>query len=176
MSSRDLTFISYSVLALVGRNGASAHDLVQMMRVGQVYEAAAPSQYYAEPKKLEQLGLLESSKEPGRTRERTVYRLTDAGEAALREWLARPTPMPRLPGEANIRMIAGDLVDDATLRDSLLAMRGEIEELRASLAEGEERAASLPHRERYLLLSHRLARHFLDAYDLWLEDVEQELG
>jgi DNA-binding PadR family transcriptional regulator len=175
MSRSDLTFISYSVLALVGRNGASPHDLVQMMRVGKVYEAAAPSQYYAEPKKLERLGLLESAKEPGRTRERTVYRLTAAGEEALRQWLARPTPMPRLPGEANVRVIAGDFVDDATLRDSLLAMRGEIAELRAALAEGEARAPSLPHRERYLLLSHRLARHFLDAYERWLEDVEQEL-
>jgi PadR family transcriptional regulator AphA len=146
-----------------------------MMRVGKVYEAAAPSQYYAEPKKLERLGLLASSKEPGRTRERTVYRLTAAGEAALREWLAEPTRMPRLPGEANVRMIAGDFVDDATLRDSLLAMRGEIAEMRVALAEGEQRAASLPHRERYLLLSHSLARRFLDAYDGWLDEIEREL-
>ena len=50
-----------------------------MMRRGRINHAAAPSQYYAEPKRLERLGLLTSSKEPGRTRERTVYRLTDAG-------------------------------------------------------------------------------------------------
>ena len=176
MSSSDLTFISYSVLALVGRNGASPHDLVRMMRSGRIYEAAAPSQYYAEPKRLEKLGFLTSQKEPGRTRERTVYRLTEAGAEALRRWVAEPTPFPRLPGEAPARMISGDFVDDAVLRDSLLAMRAEIAELRAGLAEGEERAPAIPHRTKYLLLSHGLARRFIDAYERWLEDVERELG
>ena len=94
MSRDDLTFISYTVLVLVGRGGASAHDLVRMMRTGRIYHAAAPSQYYAEPKRLERLGLLAATKEPGRTRERTVYRLTDAGIEALRDWMARPAPFP----------------------------------------------------------------------------------
>jgi DNA-binding PadR family transcriptional regulator len=176
MSSPDLTFISYSVLVLVGHGGASPHDLVQMMRDGAIYHAAAPSQYYAEPKRLEKLGLLESGKEPGRTRERTVYRLTDAGVAALREWMAGPTPLPRVPGEPHIRALAADLVGEQPVRESLLAMRAEIEELRRSLSEGEERAASLPHREKYLLLTHGLARRFLAAYDDWLDEVERELA
>jgi DNA-binding PadR family transcriptional regulator len=175
MSRDDLTFISYSVLVLVGRDGASPHDLVRMMESGRVYHAAAPSQYYAEPKRLEQLGLLVSSKEPGRTRERTVYRLTPAGVQALRDWMEQPTPPPRVAGEAPVRMLAGDLVDEPALRASLLAMRAEIDDLRASLTEAEERAETIPHRTKYLLLTHRLARHVLDAYDEWLEEVEREL-
>ncbi|MBV8256587.1 MAG: helix-turn-helix transcriptional regulator [Actinobacteria bacterium] len=176
MSSGDLTFISYSVLVLVGRGGASAHDLVQMMRDGPIYHAAAPSQYYAEPKRLERLGLLESSREPGRTRERTVYRLTDAGVEALREWMAEPTPLPRVPGEPHVRALAADLVGEKPVRESLLAMRAEIAEQRARLDEAEERAKTIPHREKYLLLTHGLARRFLAAYDDWLDEVERELA
>lgn len=176
MSSSDLTFVSYSVLVLVGRNGAAPHDLVQMMRSGRVYQAAAPSQYYAEPKRLERLGYLSSSKEPGRTRERTVYRLTDRGADALREWMTTPAAVPTVSGEPVIRMLAADLVGEAPVRESLLAMRTEIEELRAELQEGEARAATMPHREKYLLLNHRLAGAVLDAYDAWLDDVATALA
>ena len=56
MSSDRLTPTSYAVLVLVGQGGAGPHDLVRMMRQGRVYESAAESQYYAEPKRLERLG------------------------------------------------------------------------------------------------------------------------
>jgi DNA-binding PadR family transcriptional regulator len=176
MSSDSLTLISYTVLVLIGRNGASPHDLVRMMRGGRMYHAAAPSQYYAEPKRLERLGLLTSSKEPGRTRERTVYRLTDAGVAALEEWISRPSPFPRLAGEPPVRIISADLTGEGAVRESLLAMRAEIAELRANAEELEERASTIPHREKYLLLNARLAKHVLDAYERWLVELDHELG
>ena len=43
------------------RGGAGPHDLVRMVRQGRVYESAAESQYYAEPKRLELLGYLSCS-------------------------------------------------------------------------------------------------------------------
>jgi PadR family transcriptional regulator AphA len=176
MSSDNLTLISYTVLVLIGRHGASPHDLVRMVRRGRVYHAAAPSQYYAEPKRLERLGLLTSSKEPGRTRERTVYRLTDAGVTALEDWISRPSPFPRLAGEPPVRIISADLTGEWAVRESLLAMRAEIAELRADTGELEQRASTIPHREQYLLLNARLARHVLDAYERWLDEIEQELS
>jgi DNA-binding PadR family transcriptional regulator len=175
MSSPPLTQISYTVLALVGRTGASPHDLVRMMRVGRVYHAAAPSQYYAEPKRLERLGLLTSTPEPGKTRDRTVYNLTDEGVTALREWMERPTKVPRLAGEPPVRVLSTDLVGEPAVRKSLLAMRSEIAELQENLVEGEQRAMAIPHRTKYLLLSHDLARRVLEAYDDWLDEVEREL-
>jgi DNA-binding PadR family transcriptional regulator len=48
------------------------------------------AQLYAEPERLEQMGLLVlQSEETGRRRK--VYSLTDAGRRAVREWLASPT-------------------------------------------------------------------------------------
>ena len=90
--SNELNDLSYVVMNLIGRNGAGPHDLVQMARRGQrLFWAGAESKIYEQPKRLERLGYLVSEKTPGKTRERTHYRLTDKGIAALREWLARPT-------------------------------------------------------------------------------------
>jgi DNA-binding PadR family transcriptional regulator len=177
LSRTDLTFISYSVLTLVGRGGASAHDFVRMIEgSGSVYRSAAPSQYYAEPKRLERLGYLRSTKEPGRTRERTVYHLTEQGLEALRAWMKEPAAFPRVGGEPIVRMLAADLVGPAAARTSLLGLRDELTRVREELDEAEERAATLPHRQKYLLMNHRLARRIVDAYDEWLDEVERELG
>ena len=52
----DLTLFSYEVLALVGRGGAGAHDLLRMAKQGRFLAWAGESQYYVEPKRLAKLG------------------------------------------------------------------------------------------------------------------------
>jgi DNA-binding PadR family transcriptional regulator len=89
---------------LIGRDGAGAHDLVQMARRGQrLYWAGAESKIYAEPKRLRDLGYLRAEKTPVKTRERTHYRLTKKGLRALQDWLALPSRFPRIQNEAAIR-------------------------------------------------------------------------
>src|SRR5689334_14071083 len=90
MSNPSLTLFSYEILGLVGRNGAGAHELLQMARRGRLLDWAGESQYYSEPKRLAALGFLDARTEPGRTRERTVYSLTAEGLEALREWGETP--------------------------------------------------------------------------------------
>ena len=41
---------------------------------------------------------------------------------------------------------------------------------------GEEAAATVPHREKYLLINHRLARRLVAAHREWIDEVERELG
>src|SRR4029079_13521757 len=110
-----------------------------MMRRGSIYWAAAESQWYGEPKRLERLGYLHSEKRPGRKADRTPQltprpRRTGPpgvvralrGLAALQEWLGRPSSLPRFQNEAIVRVLAGDIAgDDRELSDSLDAMRGE---------------------------------------------------
>jgi len=172
----NLTPFSYVVLVLVGRGGASAHDIVRMMRRGRLYWSAADSHYYAEPKRLEQLGFLASDTEPGRTTDRRVYHLTAAGEAAVARWLAEPTPAPRIQNEAIVRLLGSDLGDQRAMLASLLAMRTELDAIEVLLAEGREAAADLPHRGRALELVHRLGDETVALYRRWLDEVEQELG
>ncbi len=147
-----------------------------MVKQGRIYAWAGESQYYVEPKRLARLGYLEARKEPGKTRERTVYRLTDKGLEALREWAGPPVHFPRLQHEGLVRLLAADLVGEEPVRESLGTLRADIADLSARLDLAEAKAESLPHRRKYLLLSHRLARRLLDVHLKWLDEVERELG
>jgi DNA-binding PadR family transcriptional regulator len=165
------------VLVLVGEEGAGAHDLRRMAERGaRVYWAAAPSQFYAEPKRLARLGYLDAHTEPGRTHARTRYTLTERGRAALREWLATPAPFPRIQHEPVVRLLVADLVEPAVVRESLAALRAELDEQDRQLDSAEQEAAGVPHRERWLRLNHRLARRLVAAHREWLDEVERELG
>ena len=177
MATTDLRPFSYAVLSLIGEGGAAPHDLVEMVRTGgPLFWSAAPSQVYAEPKRLERLGYLRSRKAPGRTHERTVYRLTAKGRRALVDWLAQPSAFPQIQNEASVRLMAGDMTDDAALLESFAAMRTEIVRLSALVDEMEAHAGAVPHRERYLRLNHSLARRLLRAHLDWIEDTERELS
>jgi PadR family transcriptional regulator AphA len=176
LSKGALTPFSYAVLTLVGRGGAGPHDLVRMARSGRVYWDAAESQWYAEPKRLETLGYLTARKEPGRTRPRTHYTLTDKGRDALVEWMNEPARFPRIQHEAVCRLLAADLVGEEAVLDSLLALRSEIADMTARLDAAEAVASTIPSREDYLLLNHRLARRIVQAHADWLDEIEQELG
>jgi PadR family transcriptional regulator, regulatory protein AphA len=176
MSKDKLTPISYVVLTLVGQGGAGPHDLVRMARSGRIYWDAAESQFYAEPKRLERLGYLTSRKEPGQTRPRTHYMLTDRGRAALAEWMEEPARFPRIQHEAVVRLLAADIVGEEAVLESLRALRDEIADIGARLDAAEAVAGTIPSREDYLLLNHRLARRIVQAHTDWLNEVEQELG
>ena len=114
MPRGELTLFSYTILGLVGRNGAGPHDLRRMARQGRVLDWAGESQYYVEPKRLAKLGYLDARKEPGKTRERTIYTLTEKGIDALREWgrdAARSSRRSR--ARRSTRMLVADLVGEA---------------------------------------------------------------
>jgi DNA-binding PadR family transcriptional regulator len=177
MSSQPkLTPFSYVILALVGRGGASAHDIVQMMREGSVFWTTSESHFYAEPKRLAKLGYLSTRKEPGRTRERTYYTLTDKGGNALSTWLTEPAALPRVQHEAIVKLLAADFSNDTTILASLSGLREGIAHARARLGPMTERVEQLPHRTRYLRLINGYARRSLDAQSEWLDHVERELG
>jgi PadR family transcriptional regulator AphA len=176
--SSELTELSYVVLALVGREGAGAHDLVRMARGGErLYYRGTASKIYEQPKRLERLGYLRSEKRPGKTRERAYYTLTEKGLAALREWLGRPSSFPRIKSGAVARVLASDLAEDErVVVESLQSLREEIVELSEVVDADERRAPSFPHRERQLRLTRSLGRRLLQAHLEWIDEVERELG
>jgi hypothetical protein len=88
---------------------------------------AGESQYYVEPKRLARLGYLDARKEPGKTRERTVYTLTEKGLVALREYARIPVHFTPVKSEPLLRLMICDLVDevDATSTPRTSAPRAE---------------------------------------------------
>jgi DNA-binding PadR family transcriptional regulator len=171
----DLTIFSYEILGLVGRGGAGAHDLLRMARRGRILDWAGESQYYAEPKRLARLGYLHTRKEPGRTRERTVYTLTDRGLEALAAYARTPVTVTPLKSEALLRLLICDLVGEEVTREALLTLREDIAELRERLADSARTASEYPYRTKYLLLAVEFLHRFLDLHEHLIDEVEREL-
>ena len=175
MSSGELTLFSYEVMGLVGRDGAGPHDLLRMARRGRMLDWAGESQYYVEPKRLARLGYLEPRTEPGRTRPRTVYSLTDKGLEALRAWAATPVTFTPLKSEALLRLLIADLVGAETTRAALATLRDDLDDLRRRLDDSAAAAGELPHRERPLLLVNDFLRRLVDLHEELVDEAEREL-
>jgi PadR family transcriptional regulator, regulatory protein AphA len=172
----ELTLFSYEILGLVGDGGAGAHDLLRMARRGRLLAWAGESQYYVEPKRLAKLGYLDARKEPGKTRERTVYTLTAKGRSALADYARTPVSVTPFKSDALLRLLICDLVGEDATRESLVTLREEIADLRLRLDETEGSARALPHREKYLLLTVGFLRGLLDLHEQLADDVDRELA
>ncbi len=176
MPRDELSLFSYEILGLVGSTGAGAHDLRQMARRGRMLDWAGESQYYVEPKRLARLGYLEARKQPGKTRERTVYALTDKGLQALQAWARTPAHFTPLKSELLVRLLIADLVGEAPTRASIAALREDIADLVTRIDETEAGTDALPHRRKYLLLVTGFLRGLLDLHLELVEEVERELA
>jgi DNA-binding PadR family transcriptional regulator len=172
----ELTLFSYEILGLVGSGGAGAHDLLRLAQRGRMLAWAGESQYYVEPKRLARLGYLSARKEPGKTRERTVYTLTEQGRRALADYAATPVAVTPLKSDPLLRLLICDLVGEEVTRASMGTLRGDIDDLRRRLDEAEQTVGELPHRAKYLRLVIDFLGSLLDLHDRLVDDVERELG
>ncbi|HWH93862.1 MAG TPA: hypothetical protein VNT03_08370 [Baekduia sp.] len=175
MSKPELSLFSYEILGLVGHQGVGAHDLLAMARRGRILDWAGESQYYVEPKRLARLGYLSARKEPGRTRERTVYTITDKGLDALRAYAETPVTFTPIKSDPLLRLLIADLVGEPVTRASMGTLREDIADLRERLDATEEAAAQLPHRRKYLELVLGHLRRVLDLHLELVDEVEREL-
>ena len=176
MASSELSLFSYEILGLVGRTGAGAHDLLRMARHGRILDWAGESQYYTEPKRLAKLGYLDARREPGKTRERTVYSLTEKGLEALRAYARNPVRFQPVKSDILLRLLICDLVGEAPTRESAGTLREDIADLLARLDETEERTALFPHRRKYQLLAMGFLRRLLDLHLELVDEIERELA
>jgi DNA-binding PadR family transcriptional regulator len=172
----ELSLFSYEILGLVGRGGAGPHDLLQLARRGRILDWAGESQYYVEPKRLARLGYLEARKEPGKTRERTVYSLTAKGLDALRDHARTPLTLTPLKSEPLLRLLIADLVGEEVTREGFATLREDLDDLDARLGESARAADALPHRREYLLLVNEFLRRYVQLHRDLADRVERELG
>lgn len=176
MSRSELTLFSYEILGLVGREGAGAHDLLRMAQRGRILDWAGQSQYYVEPKRLARLGYLEAHREPGKTRDRTVYSLTEKGLDALREYARTPVTFTPVKSDPLLRLLIADLVGERVTRESMATLREDIADLQERVNEVEARSQDIPHRRKYMLLVTGFLRELLDLHLRLVDQVERELA
>jgi DNA-binding PadR family transcriptional regulator len=175
-ANAELSLFSYEILGLVGRGGAGAHDLLRMAKRGRILAWAGESQYYTEPKRLAKLGYLTTERESGKTRERTVYTLTEKGREALTAYARTPVAVTPIKSDALLRLLICDLVGEEVTREGLATLRDDIADLQERLDESEETARNLPHREKYLLLVVAFLRRLLVLHLELVDEVEREFG
>jgi DNA-binding PadR family transcriptional regulator len=176
MSSAELSLFSYEILGLVGRGGAGAHDLLRMARRGRMLDWAGESQYYVEPKRLAKLGYLDAHREPGKTRERTVYTLTEKGLDALRTYAKTPVRFTPLKSDPLLRLLICDLVGEPITRASMTTLREDIDDLMERLDDAAATGRTLEHRSKYLLLVVDFLRRYLELHLELVDEVEREFA
>jgi DNA-binding PadR family transcriptional regulator len=109
MSSVQLTPVSYVVLGMVAEGATTSYDMKQKASRSVGYFWNFPhSQFYAEPPRLVELGLLDEERE-AEGRRRRVYSLTPAGRKALDDWVREPTgEQPQIRDTGLLKLFFGD--------------------------------------------------------------------
>jgi DNA-binding PadR family transcriptional regulator len=111
--------ISYVVLGIVASRGPStSYEMKKLVQTSISFFWTFPhAQLYREPQRLVQLGLLEEEQHEG-GRRRRVFTLTEAGRAALDEWLASPGPFDvEIRDLALLKLFFGRLARDASIAE-----------------------------------------------------------
>jgi hypothetical protein len=70
----------------------------------------------------------------------------------------------------------GDLLTDEEIVASFRGMLAELSQLEDSVEEMYDQAERVPHRARYLRLSHAYARKLVALHREWISEIERELG
>jgi PadR family transcriptional regulator, regulatory protein AphA len=170
---QTLSSFAFAVMAVVGRDGASGPELVQMASGdAPFFWTGAGSHVLRTARRLADDGYLRTRTEPASTRPRTIYQLTPKGHRALRQWLGQPSEFPRIHHEPAIRLFASDLGDIDDVLASLRALPNQLPRLEALLEVHEQRADGIPHRTRALRLNHALARRLIAAHRAWIDEVQ----
>ncbi len=87
----ELTSTAYVMLGMLRIGSRSGYEIRRSAELSlRFFWAVSPGQIYGELRVLEEAGLVRGSDEPKGSMKRRIYELTDAGEQALAEWVARP--------------------------------------------------------------------------------------
>jgi DNA-binding PadR family transcriptional regulator len=124
MSTLDYALVvslRIAALGLLAQQPGSGYDLLKLFEksMANVWPATQ-SQLYGELNKLADAGLIEVSDIGPRGRKE--YRITDAGRAELRRWVANPGPVPQFRSAEVLRVFLLGEVPRAQARSHMVAV------------------------------------------------------
>jgi PadR family transcriptional regulator, regulatory protein AphA len=130
----ELTNTSYVILGLLYERPGSGYDLKQTAdRSTRHFWAISFGQLYPELKRLNEAGLVEVEESPTGSRQRNLYRITDAGREALALWVADSSVVPfEVRDEMLLKLFFSDAV---TLEERLSLLEAMEARHRAGAAE-----------------------------------------
>jgi PadR family transcriptional regulator AphA len=172
MTNPTLSTTSYVILGHLAMQDWTMYDMARQMRRNvRYFFPRAESQVYAEPKRLEALGLAVSRKEATGKRQRTVYAITPEGRLVLESWLASAIGREMaLDFEGLTRVMLAPFGQTADLEASLRQIHEEAQAMHAvAFGIGREYLAGAAPFQRYV--QHRALMHdFLSTFALMTED------
>jgi len=172
----QLTTTEAAVLGLLSQGPRSGYDLKKAVELSVGYFwGPAKSQIYAVLPRLVEGGLASAKKVAQDQRpDKSVYRLTRAGRAALKTWIEE-TPAPPDPDRNPLllKVFFGDVASPEILAGHIRERRLEAEELRSYL---EELEADPARDDLYEALTRRWGLEYAAAVIRWAKRAERELA
>ncbi len=133
----DLNPTARAILGVLSFGPQSGYDIKAFVDTSiRFFWAASFGSIYPELKRLEVMGLVSATEDATGGRRRTVYALTDAGTARLREWVTSADPLAyELRDEGLLKLfVASNVVpgdETAIVRQMLLRHQETLDQLRA---------------------------------------------
>ena len=140
--SQDIPVTGYAILGLLTfGDELTGYEIKQRadFTLRFYWVSPAMSQIYTELRRLTDRGLVTADARKDGGREVTSYAITDAGQAALRDWLdGTPAGFPVLKHTVLLRLLIGHASEPAQTRRMLVDYLDELEQATADLAEVRE--------------------------------------
>lgn len=173
----------FAILGWLSIEPMSGYDLKKRIeRSVSMFWNESFSSIYPTLNKLSEGGMIvESEPAPGDHPSRRVWKVTDVGLHALKEWLAEPFAATHTRNECALKVFFGHHLSHASLRLHLEEYRRQHHEGLAELVAidarlGSEPGKSAPYRRMTAQLGIRLCNATLDWCDEMLEELEQGPG
>jgi DNA-binding PadR family transcriptional regulator len=172
--SVDLTPTGRVILGMIAFGKRTGYDIKTFVdRTARYFWAASYGQIYPELKRLEDEGLIRGRPEPSGGRARTVYELTEPGNAVLEHWLgADEEPSYELRDEGMLKLFFSDSLPERRI-EIVRAIRKREERDLAHLRSIEPHASKGPTGS-YLTL--QLGIGFTEWIVKWCEETERQLA
>jgi PadR family transcriptional regulator, regulatory protein AphA len=132
----ELTPTGRVILGMITLGRRTGYEIKQFVdKTTRHFWAASYGQIYPELKRLEDQGLIVGRDDPSGGRARTVFELTEAGHAALHDWLTSgQTSTPELRDEGMLKLFFSDALPErriANIREMRADAERKLEQLQA---------------------------------------------
>ena len=131
MTEHPLSKTAYVILGMLRLGKRTGYEIKSLVDVStRFFWAASYGQIYPELARLEETGLIAGAPDPSGSRGRKAYELTEAGEAALHDWLVSSEPLHvELRHEGALKFFFADALSGDEKLEPLRAMRGAHEQV-----------------------------------------------
>lgn len=163
--------LRYAVLTLLDIEPGSGYDLKRRFeRSISHFWSASHQQMYRELHKLHAEGLLDCTEQAQEGKpDKKIYRLTESGRSALREWVQRSAPAQKIREPFLLQLFAGHHLTRGQARDAVRRHLDEHRELLQGYLEQNERVKqSDPQLQKRFWLAHQTLLLGIETEKAWL--------